>query len=324
MKKKKSRKLYAGKYISKQNIKTKKITIDWIKNEININKLLKNDKNIAKLTEVHETKKSIILLFKLIKGPTLSSSRIEEELTNINSIKKTIHSLLKNIQQLEKKGIVHRDIKPENLIFNKKNDFSSLMIIDFGLSCSLQSNTKTDLKIKKRICGTPGFIAPEVFKISSSNLEKTLTSKIDVFSAGVIFHKFLYGKFPFKLGGNNAMENKKGFIKIKSKDEMRTENKCPLAHDLLWRMLNPNFEKRISVTEALDHAFFSEVKDTVGWKKTGFSASTLLENSKIKIDDKLSFEAEFSSVPDEDRSIQHLGEVKRMLKFKNKFGEIKI
>jgi serine/threonine protein kinase len=38
------------------------------------------------------------------------------------------------------------------------------------------------------ICGTPGYIAPEILQTNDQNKEY-FTTKCDVFSAGVIFYK---------------------------------------------------------------------------------------------------------------------------------------
>jgi serine/threonine protein kinase len=44
------------------------------------------------------------------------------------------------------------------------------------------------------MCGTPGYVAPEVFNIE--NLD-AYDKKCDVYSLGVIFHILLLGKSPF-------------------------------------------------------------------------------------------------------------------------------
>ena len=53
---------------------------------------------------------------------------------------------------LHKNGIMHRDIKLENIMQDSKG---TLKLIDFGLA------TYDDQRLTK--CGTPGYIAPEVF-----------------------------------------------------------------------------------------------------------------------------------------------------------------
>ncbi len=59
---------------------------------------------------------------------------------------------------LEDLQIVHRDIKLENIMLERPNDIESLKIIDFGLAIHLGKETKFS------ICGTPGYIAPEILK----------------------------------------------------------------------------------------------------------------------------------------------------------------
>jgi serine/threonine protein kinase len=76
-------------------------------------------------------------------------------------------------------GVVHRDIKPENMVFQCEEDYSSLKIIDFGLAIYEAE------KHKLCLCGTPGYIAPEVFGQTSD----VFTTKFDLFSAGAIFFK---------------------------------------------------------------------------------------------------------------------------------------
>lgn len=41
-------------------------------------------------------------------------------------------------------------------------------------------------------CGTPGYVAPEIFKT------KTYDQKIDVFSLGVVYYILVYGRMPFE------------------------------------------------------------------------------------------------------------------------------
>lgn len=58
------------------------------------------------------------------------------------------------LEHLHRNSIIHRDIKPYNIMFNDENQ---IKIIDFGLS-------KPSLESQHRgiLCGTPGYIAPEL------------------------------------------------------------------------------------------------------------------------------------------------------------------
>lgn len=309
LKRKNSEKFFAGKYISKDSIKKKSHGIDWIRNEIIINKKLANCENSSKLIEVQETLNNIILIFELIQGPTLLSDK-NQDYKKIGVIKEIMFSLLKGLKQLENKGLVHRDIKPENLIFAKKNDYTSLKIIDYGLAC----RTGDTDKLTQRICGTPGFIAPEFFRTYKSDFKNILNSKIDVFAAGVIFYKFLFGKYLFK--GNRIEENKKGAVTVRTVNKMKTDIVCPLAYDLLLKMVDPDEEKRVGIQEALHHAFFDGIE-----KKNSFSGETA-SSMEISIQEQgeEKFQDEEFDLKGMDENVGDVQAVGRILKFQNKFG----
>ena len=42
--------------------------------------------------------------------------------------------ILEAVKFIHKHEIAHRDLKPRNIMFSKKNDISSVKIIDFGLA----------------------------------------------------------------------------------------------------------------------------------------------------------------------------------------------
>lgn len=93
-------------------------------------------------------------------------------------------SLLNGLLYIHSKGIMHRDLTLENVMLSKINSYNQLRIIDFGLAA--MTNEENALF---KICGTPGFIAPEILRRKS----KTYSEKCDIFSAGVIFYYLLTG-----------------------------------------------------------------------------------------------------------------------------------
>ena len=56
-------------------------------------------------------------------------------------------------------------------------------IIDFGLSCKDKNIAK-----KKKRCGTPGYVAPEILNSSSASF------KSDIFSLGCMFYNLITRK----------------------------------------------------------------------------------------------------------------------------------
>ena len=82
------------------------------------------------------------------------------------------------LSAMHQHGIVHCDIKPNNILINKSG---SIKIIDLGQSCKIGT-------VKRRIQGTPDYIAPEQVK------RKPLGPKTDIFNLGATMYWALTGK----------------------------------------------------------------------------------------------------------------------------------
>lgn len=67
--------------------------------------------------------------------------------------------LMSAVTYLHENDIIHRDIKLGNILRHE----DVVKLGDFGLAC----NYRTD--DVKQLCGTPNFLPPEVFKVSSLN-----------------------------------------------------------------------------------------------------------------------------------------------------------
>ena len=68
---------------------------------------------------------------------------------------------------------MHRDLKLGNIMMDSKYN---IKIIDFGLATIINDNKQYGYKQ----CGTPGYIAPEIYASSKYN------EKCDIFSIGII------------------------------------------------------------------------------------------------------------------------------------------
>ena len=98
--------------------------------------------------------------------------------------------------------MVHRDIKLDNILVKKIEDQESfdVKVADFGLARFMpfeeakSSNKITRSPIKQKIfqkCGTPCYIAPEIF------CDKGYDEKCDLFSCGVVLFNIITGLYLF-------------------------------------------------------------------------------------------------------------------------------
>jgi serine/threonine protein kinase len=79
-------------------------------------------------------------------------------------------------------------LKPENILFKSKAEDADLMLADFGLSKVLDEE---NFSILTTTCGTPGYMAPEIFKKAGHG------KPVDIWAIGVITYFLLCGYTPF-------------------------------------------------------------------------------------------------------------------------------
>jgi serine/threonine protein kinase len=121
-------------------------------------------------------------------------------------------------------------------------------------------------------CGTPGYIAPEVFNYKKKNDAGNLgyDGKCDVFSAGCILFQILFG---FRLFNGkdaaNVLQLNKTFnydqiceiIQAEINEGKSKINKIGL--ELLLKMLQADPKKRLSAFEALAHNYFTPLYENL-------------------------------------------------------------
>ena len=145
-----------------------------MRNEILVLKSISKNENIVKLYEMYEKQHELILIFELMEGGDLYSwikkKKFEE--------KQAWHfflQMIKGLNFLQLKGVIHRDIKLENILLSK-DEKPIVKIADFSLAEFYKH------KALRTKCGTPGFMAPEIFN------NEIYDERVDIFSAGIILY----------------------------------------------------------------------------------------------------------------------------------------
>ncbi|CAD8137743.1 unnamed protein product [Paramecium pentaurelia] len=247
--------VYAVKAIEKSFLKLSENGngMQAFKSEIQILRSLSQyEHNFLVLSEIYEGDSIFYVVTSYLEGLSLSgelekAKTLPQKRLPIQSIQIIMKKLLINLKILHSHRIIHRDLKPDNLMFARKNDYSSLVLVDFGLATSELLDKYLFPK-----CGTPGYVAPEVL---GSRSDLKYNCKVDIFSAGCIFYKLLTGHSLF-LGQNfdEVLRSNRHChmdLDLPSDGNYITDQSL----DLLKKMLNKNAKNRITAIQALQHPF---------------------------------------------------------------------
>ena len=202
--------------------------------------------NILTLVDYFETMNNLYLVTDLALGGELfdricrKGSYFESDAADL------VRATLSAVAYLHDHGIVHRDLKPENLLFRTPEDNADLLIADFGLSRIMDEE---QFHVLTTTCGTPGYMAPEIFKKSGHG------KPVDLWALGVITYFLLCGYTPFDRDSDfeemQAILNADySFTPIEYWRGVSSH-----AKDFIRKCLTIDPTKRITAHEALQHPF---------------------------------------------------------------------
>ncbi|GAV04402.1 hypothetical protein RvY_14685 [Ramazzottius varieornatus] len=218
-------------------------------NEISVLRLLAGHPNIIELHDVFESSAYIFLVFELCKNGELFDYLNRVVTVSEKKTRMLMRQLLQVVEFMHSRNVVHRDLKPENILLD---DDLNIKVTDFGFAAIVpegQQNSFTDL------CGTPGFLAPEVLKQSMYQGQPPYGRAVDLWASGVICYTLLAGYPPFwhrrqMMMLRMIMEGQYSF----AAPEWEDISAPPKA--LIKALLTVDPAKRITATEALALEFF--------------------------------------------------------------------
>lgn len=235
---KKTRVVYAVKVFNKKTFDPE--TIPDLQNEVRILSRI-NHYAVLAVREAFESKSFIYLVTELLSGLELFDRIVDIGTYSERDASIAVKNMLDGIQYLHSQGIVHRDLKPENLIYNKAGDDAIIKIVDFGLAAEV-----TPKKLLNAVCGTPGYVAPEVV------LGAWYGCEVDMWSLGVIIYIMLSGMEPF-----GAETEEEMYIRIlDGRYHKNTEfwrSISANATNLVENLLLKDTKKRLTAAQALQH-----------------------------------------------------------------------
>lgn len=108
---------------------------------------------------------------------------------DLNQKMTLLREILFSISRLHAQHIIHADIKPDNFLLKQtKKGYCTAKIIDFDAGFF-------EDEPPREIQGDPVYLAPETFLAMDGEPVK-LTTKLDIFALGILFHQYLTGELP--------------------------------------------------------------------------------------------------------------------------------
>ncbi|PWN35814.1 putative calmodulin-dependent protein kinase type 1 [Meira miltonrushii] len=237
---------YACKVISKKLMEGRE---HMVRNEIAaLKKVSQGHRSIVTLVDYFETMNNLYLVTDLCVGGELFDRICERGSYYEQDAAHIVKTITSAVAYLHGQGIVHRDLKPENLLFRDKSENSDLLIADFGLSRVVDDEKMTVLSTT---CGTPGYMAPEIFKKSGHG------KPVDMWATGVITYFLLCGYTPFDR--DTTMEEMQAIINADYSFEPAVywQGVSQEARDFINKLLTIDPQARMTAQQALEHPWLS-------------------------------------------------------------------
>ena len=163
--------------------------------------------------------------------------------------KRFFQQIVAGVAYLHANNIVHRDIKPENLLLDGDRN---IRIVDFGLSTKCAPG-----QVLKHACGSPCYAAPEMLT-REGQAAGYVGHPVDIWSTGVTLFAMICGFLPFEHANTSAL-----YKKIIAGEYAAPPFLSREAKDILRKLLTTDHKRRITLTDAAQHAWCVNAKDAV-------------------------------------------------------------
>lgn len=213
-----------------------------------------NHPNICTVYDVGHKKGVNYIVMEYVDGKTLRQLLDERNCLPEAEVINLSFRICSALAAAHDKGIIHRDIKPENIMITREG---YVKIMDFGLAKLASDTIESDSEVEKKIqedseifftkdtlaltsiMGTVSYMSPE------QALGKTLDSRTDIFSFGIVLYEALTGKLPFQAKSNittlsKIIEDEPANVQLENKNISSEMN------SLVEKLLKKNVDDRYS------------------------------------------------------------------------------
>jgi len=240
--KKKTRVLYAAKYLKANREATKR--------EVEILVKLRRCNQVVTLIEVFQCQFYTILVTEYLPGGDLFErlSAPDYHLTE-EKCQLFIRQIVQGMDFIHTTNIIHLDVKPFNILFANKNTDFGLKLIDFGLAKQMRGEMEVPIS---KLQGTIEYMAPEVMNCKSASTAS------DMWSVGVVAYMLLSGgKSPF-YSGSRYRTMARSLSCEYDLNIPELSHTSEHAKDLVRNLLITDPSERLTAEKCLAHAFLAD------------------------------------------------------------------
>lgn len=211
-----------------------------IEREIVIMKLIDHP-NVLNLYDVWETSGELFLIMEYVPGGELFDYLVKRGRLPENEALRYFQQIIHAVDYCHRFNICHRDLKPENLLLDKDKN---IKVADFGMAA-----WQAGERMLETSCGSPHYASPEIVAGKAYH-----GSASDIWSCGIILFALITGRLPFDDDNIRVL-----LLKVKTGIFEMPNEVQGHARDLLYRMLEKDPERRITMPDILVHPFFTSV-----------------------------------------------------------------
>ncbi|XP_041832983.1 serine/threonine-protein kinase Chk2 isoform X2 [Melanotaenia boesemani] len=240
---------FAVKIINKKNFSSEMTATRNAKTEIEILQRIDHP-CLIKTEDFYQTEDSYYIVLEMMEGGELFNRVKLKQQLNEAVAKLYFYQMLRAVQYLHRRGIIHRDLKPENILLSSNEDTCLIKVTDFN-----QSRILEEAVLMRTLCGTPSYLAPEVFTHASTT---GYGLAVDSWSLGVLLFVCLSGYAPFheQFSEHSVTEQiiRGEFTMVPSKWRHVSDE----AKDMVRKLLVVDPTKRMTIEEALQHPWLQD------------------------------------------------------------------
>ncbi len=150
--------------------------------------------NVVDVTDVGVNGETPYMVMEFLEGEDLGSRLDRQRPVPVDELVDLMLPVVAAVGAAHDAGIVHRDLKPENIYLARARGGTLPKLLDFGVSkIAAAVAGSNDLTKTSSLLGTPYYMSPEQVRVA-----KTVDSRSDLYSLGVILYECAAGARPFE------------------------------------------------------------------------------------------------------------------------------